>query len=122
MRFLVDENLSPLVASMLREAGHDAVHVLDHGLGGHTDAEVSARAVDEGRVIISADSDFTRMLAHHGGEAPSLVLFRSFDQLAPLAQGELLLSSLPSLEGALLEGAVASLSPERVRVRRLPLR
>jgi addiction module HigA family antidote len=32
MRFLIDNNLSPLLAGELRVAGHDAVHVRDYGL------------------------------------------------------------------------------------------
>jgi len=32
MRLLVDENLSPRVARLLREAGHDAAHVVEIGL------------------------------------------------------------------------------------------
>jgi predicted nuclease of predicted toxin-antitoxin system len=32
MRFLIDENVSPRVAALLRGAAHDAVHVRDLGL------------------------------------------------------------------------------------------
>ena len=32
MRFLIDSNRSPLLAGGLKAAGHDAVHVRDHGL------------------------------------------------------------------------------------------
>ena len=32
MKFLIDNNLSPLLADALKAAGHDAVHVRDLGL------------------------------------------------------------------------------------------
>jgi predicted nuclease of predicted toxin-antitoxin system len=32
MRLLLDNNLSPQLARVLREAGHDTEHVRDHGL------------------------------------------------------------------------------------------
>jgi len=32
MRFLLDQNLSPALVTLLDEAGHDTVHVRDRGL------------------------------------------------------------------------------------------
>ncbi|EFC81980.1 DUF5615 family PIN-like protein [Parafrankia sp. EUN1f] len=122
MKFLVDENLSPRVAELLRDKGIDTTHVLEHGLGGSPDTKVSAFAVTERRSIISADSDFTTLLALSRGTAPSLVLLRSGDQLKPDAQAALLLANLPALEADLEQGVVVSLSTTHVRVRRLPLR
>lgn len=106
---------------MLRDAGHDAVHVLDRGLGGSTDNEVSVRAVAEGRAVISADSDFTSILALAGLTAPSLVLLRSLDHLKPAEQAAILIANLPGVEADLDEGAVVSIGGSHVRVRRLPI-
>lgn len=47
MRFLIDNNLSPLLAEHLTAAGHDAVHVRDYGLQAATDPVVLARARSE---------------------------------------------------------------------------
>lgn len=33
MRFLIDNNLSPALADLLDQAGHDAVHVRTYGCG-----------------------------------------------------------------------------------------
>jgi predicted nuclease of predicted toxin-antitoxin system len=96
--------------------------VLDQGLGGASDEEVSAAAVASGRIIISADSDFATMLALSQGTAPSLVLLRSSDHLSPRTQADLLLANLPGLADDLAEGAVVSLGTTRARARRLPLR
>jgi predicted nuclease of predicted toxin-antitoxin system len=43
MRFLIDNNLSPLLADELKAAGHDAVHVRDYGLQAATDEVVLPR-------------------------------------------------------------------------------
>jgi predicted nuclease of predicted toxin-antitoxin system len=52
MKLLVDENLSARVAAMLRDGGHDAVHVTAIGLGS-TDDEVILRAAAHDGSIVS---------------------------------------------------------------------
>jgi predicted nuclease of predicted toxin-antitoxin system len=58
MRLLIDENLSTRVARLLREAGHDAAHVTEVGLGNTDDAEILDAAADGARAIVTADTDF----------------------------------------------------------------
>ena len=74
MKFLVDENLSPRVAALLRDSGTDATHIFDHNLAGASDADVSTLAVAERRTIVSADSDFSTLLALSGGTAPIITV------------------------------------------------
>ena len=59
MRFLIDAQLPATLAQLLRELGHDAVHVSALPEGNSTiDAEV-ARAADDGeRVLVTKDRDF----------------------------------------------------------------
>jgi len=122
VRLLVDANLSPKIAVQLVAAGHDATHVRDHGLLAAPDEEIAAYAVAHSQTIVSADSDFTTMLALSGRTSPSLVLLRSADALTPAEQGALLRDNLPAVAGALEQGAVVSISRRHLRVRSLPLR
>jgi len=62
MSFLIDNVLSPVVAQALNDGGHDATHVRDYGLQIARDEEDFSRAVEENRVIVSADADFGTLL------------------------------------------------------------
>ena len=121
MRILLDANLSPVVATALREAGHDAVHVVDLGLLTASDAQILDAAAQDNRIIVSADADFGSLLALGGLVAPSVVLLRSADHVRPADQASMLVANLPQLAGDLEAGAIASFSRGRIRVRRLPV-
>lgn len=121
MRFLVDNPLSPVVARGLRTLGHDALHVRDIGLASESDTVILRRARLEGRIVVSADTDFGTILARTRGKHPSVVLFRHGTERRPEVQVRILGEVLPGIEDALAAGAVVALEPTRVRVRRLPI-
>lgn len=123
MRFLVDACLSPRVAAELRRAGHDAAHVGERAMLAAPDPDVLDRAVAEGRVLVSADTDFGALLARRRTAEPSVVLFRRPGDRRPEDQALLLLENLSSaaLAEALDAGAVAVFDEDRVRVRPLPI-
>ena len=121
MRFLVDNALSPSVRTALQDAGHDAVHARDLGLQAAEDDVLFTRAATEDRILVSADTDFGTLLAKRSAGRPSVILFRHGTDHRPLAQAELLLRNLPAMAEALGEGAMVTLEPTRLRIRRLPM-
>lgn len=78
MKFLIDNALSPLVANALRSNGFgfDALHVRDIGLQDEPDAIIFEKADKEDSVIVSADTDFSLILARRNAAKPSIILFR----------------------------------------------
>lgn len=96
MKFLIDNALSPIVATGLASAGHDTVHVRDYAMHAASDPEIFERA-------------------------PSVILFRRAAPRAPRRQVEVLLASLPNVGPHLEEGCVVVFEPARVRIRKLPI-
>lgn len=121
MKFLVDNNLSPLLAEGLRVAGHDAVHVRDLGMRAAPDPEVLERARSEVRVLVSADTDFGALLARSGATGPSFILIRRLVGRRAADQSAVIQANLPQMAEDLEAGAVVVLGDDWLRLRRLPL-
>jgi predicted nuclease of predicted toxin-antitoxin system len=76
VRFLIDMPLSPRLAQWLRAEGHDALHASELTMNQSPDSEILRAAADSGRVVITADLDFPRLLAGLGSTGPGLILLR----------------------------------------------
>ena len=85
------------------------------------DAEILERAREEGRVMVSADTDFGAILAAQEAAHPSFVLFRDPNLLSAQDYMNVLAIALPLVEPDLTRGCVAVFRSGRLRVRKLPL-
>lgn len=61
MRFLIDAQLPPAMATWLRERGYEAEHVFKVGMVGATDAAIAERAEKAGAVLVTKDEDFAAL-------------------------------------------------------------
>ena len=121
MRFLVDECLSGDLASQLRDAGHDCVHVYEIGLGGQPDQEIMNLAAREDRILISADTDFGELLANSPMLAPSVILLRRTDK-RPDSLASIILANIGQVADDLAAGALVVIGDTRIRTRQLPVK
>jgi predicted nuclease of predicted toxin-antitoxin system len=63
VRFLIDEMFGPEVATLLRAAGHDAVHVAELGMQAAIDEDLLTLATAQARTVVTANaSDFLPLL------------------------------------------------------------
>jgi len=114
-------HLSPAIAAQLRDAGYDAVHVIDVDLATAVDPAIVDYAESNGLAIITVDTDFPMLIALRRATTPSILLLRGVNELPPEQHAALIIANLPAIADDLKTGAIVSLSPEHLRVRTLPL-
>src|SRR6266568_4411274 len=85
-----------------------------------TDAEILSRARQEARTVITADLDYSRLLALARVTVPSLILFRggNWSEIDVIKRMHELLQGLSEID---IEQSMLIVDRQRVRRRRLPL-
>jgi predicted nuclease of predicted toxin-antitoxin system len=121
VKFLIDNNLSPLLADALKAAGHDAVHVRDLGMQAAPGEAVLERAHASEQVLISADTDFGGLLSRSGASSPSVILIRRLAGRRAAEQAAIVLANLSQVSEDLAAGAMVVIHEDMLRVRRLPM-
>ena len=106
---------------VLRSSGHDVVHLLDQGLERLADELIVAKAVNEDRIIVTHDLDFSRIVALSGNDVPSVVTLRLSD-MSPANVLSVLRGILEQADSELESGALVSVSDGGFRIRPIPVR
>ena len=120
MKFLLDMGLAQSTAHQLCTNGHDAVHLRDQGLQRLHDHSIVEKAIAEGRVILTHDLDFGRIVALSHNRVPSVITFRLADMLAATVN-RYLDDILSRFAARLEQGALISVTDQAIRVRELPV-
>src|SRR5213593_3518014 len=92
--------VTPGAADHLGRTGHEAVHAASVGLATVSDPEILDVARREGRVIVTADLDYPRLLAFEGATGPGIILFRggSYSDREMLNLLDRVLATVPEFE------------------------
>jgi predicted nuclease of predicted toxin-antitoxin system len=120
MKLLLDQGLPRSAAKLLREAGIDTVHVSEIDYSTADDATILQRGQEEERIVITFDADFHALLALSRATAPSVIRIR-IEGLYGQKAADLIQAVLTRCAEDLNQGAVVTVQPKRIRVRRLPL-
>ncbi|MSP13382.1 MAG: hypothetical protein EXR62_10560 [Chloroflexi bacterium] len=116
MRIKIDEDLPRDVATLLRARGHEAITVVEQGMGGWKDPALWQVIQHEERFLVTADKGFADVRAHPPGTHAGILLLRP-DQdgirpLISLLEQVLVIMNLESLTGAV---TVATTNGLRIR-------
>lgn len=120
MRYVVDLHISPLTVAALRDEGYDITRVTDLLPPTASDEAILTAARHRGATLISADLDFSALIALGQEAGPSLVSLRLMYP-TPDRVTQILRHSLPQIERELEQGAIVSIDETTCRVRRLPI-
>jgi predicted nuclease of predicted toxin-antitoxin system len=120
MKLLLDQGLPRSAARLLREAGIDTVHVGEIGCSTADDAVILERGRDEDRIVVTLDADFHALLALSRATTPSVIRIRA-EGLYGQKAADLIRAVLLCCAEDVKEGAVVTVQPGRIRIRRLPL-
>jgi predicted nuclease of predicted toxin-antitoxin system len=91
------------------------------GLPAASDPEIFDYAAAQAVVVVTADTDIGMLLALRRSVTPSVILLRSVAELSPDDHAALLVANISTVAEDLEQGASVSLSPDRLRVRHLPM-
>jgi predicted nuclease of predicted toxin-antitoxin system len=80
MRFKLDENLSPSLATLFVVAGHEAHSVTEQALGGQPDERVIDVCRRESRVLVTLDLDFANIKAYPPSDFSGIIVLRLASQ------------------------------------------
>ncbi len=115
MRILVDVSLSENIVDFLNSLGHDTIWSGALMPATSPDTDIVARAMEDRRVILTRDLDFSRIIEGLGERGPSLITLRMGGwPLEAIVRS--LSEHLSSVEGLELQGRMATIDDKGLRV------
>lgn len=112
--------VSPSLIDVLEERGHEGVHVASISKGRATDRTLLEIARREGRIVITADLDFPRLLVLSMARGPGVILFRG-GNYSDAQMRDLLERVLNNVPPETLERSICVIDRTRIRVTQLPI-
>ena len=120
IRILLDQGLPRSTASHLQDEKWDILHVGEIGLSKAKDTELIEYARENGRVIITLDSDFHAFIAVTNAESPSVIRIR-IEGLKGPDMALLIRQIWPKIEFSVNQGAMVTVTEKSIRIHKLPL-
>jgi predicted nuclease of predicted toxin-antitoxin system len=120
MKILADLHISPRTVKHLRSLHHDVVRVDEVLATNSPDKVIVEKAIQESRVILTQDLDFSEIIALSGKTVPSLISLRLSSSRIEYVNSRLE-RILPLIEQDVEQGIIVVVEDKRIRRRKLPL-
>ncbi len=120
MKLIVDMNLSPEWTGHLQAAGWTATHWRDVGPETAPDDTILKWAKENESIVLTQDLDFAQLLFALKDDGPSVILLRMPDVLDEACHPHIL-HAISQAEVSLNTGALLVISPDKARIRKLPI-
>lgn len=117
MRLLADEHIARSTVEMLRRRGFEVKWLAEEGLQGVEDETIYQMAVNEGRIVLTFDSDFSQMVYANPVYPPGIIVLK-FRPRNTQECNQRLEQALDAI--GLLTNKLAIISRTRIRIRPLP--
>jgi predicted nuclease of predicted toxin-antitoxin system len=117
---LLDLGLPRSAALILRQASWSVRHVAEIGLSNASDEHIIEYARCHACHIVTLDADFHALLATTGASIPSVLRLR-IEGLKGAELADLMQRLWPEISAAMTTGALAAVTGNRVRIKRLPI-
>ena len=117
MRWLADECVHGSLVAALRKAGHDVLYAAED-MQETEDIDLADFAMRQGRLVISEDRDFGRIVFRNEKAVPGIVYFRLDTRDRKIRWRRL--KAVIEILGERLYGHFVVIDAERTRIRPLP--
>lgn len=115
MKFKLDEDLSPSLATQFASEGHNAHSIVEQSLSGKPDTRVIQVCRTESRCLVKFDMDFANIHAYPPSSHHGIVVLRLTNQSHASAEAAVR-RILPLLKSEQLAGSLWIVEEHRVRM------
>lgn len=116
MKFKLDENLPSLAVNVFKESGFDAVSVKDQGLCGCNDDHLIDVCLDEVRVLVTLDLDFSDIRRYQPSLLNGIIILKTNKQTRDHVI-MLLKRIIPFLSTENITGRLVIVEEDKIRIR-----
>lgn len=114
---LADEHIPATSIRILRDAGHDVISVSDE-FPTFRDIEILRIATEQGRTVVTCDSDFGELVFKHGVECPGGVIYFRINRFKSDELANIILHRLDKFK-TVFEGRFTVLTRTNIRQKQL---